>query len=156
MLAHSAWDFYFDRADREQLLERLRRQRDCPAEEVCLRHSNGRPVWVLATRSVVSLAYGHPELLQGTVIDITAQKKAQAFLGGIKDAISPVCRPERENAEMADLSQRLATLLQRASQALQPDNLPRMGRPEIQEFLLVLEEMKMLMSELEVLRLFRK
>jgi len=29
-----------------------------------------------------------------------------------------------------------------------------MGRPEIQELLLALEEMKMLMSELEILRLF--
>jgi PAS domain S-box-containing protein len=156
MLAHSAWDFYFDRADRELLLERLRRQRDCPAEEVCLRHSNGMPVWVLATRSVVSLAYGHPELLQGTVIDITAQKKAQASFASIKEGASSASRPEREKAETAALSQRLAVLLQRASQALQPDNLPRMRRPEIQEFLLVLEEMKMLMSELEVLRLFWK
>jgi hypothetical protein len=58
--------------------------------------------------------------------------------------------------ETAALSQRLAVLLQRASQALQPDNLPRLNRPEIQEFVLVLEEMKMLMSELEVLRLFPK
>jgi PAS domain S-box-containing protein len=156
MLAHSAWDFYFDRADREQLLERLRRQRDCPAEEVCLRHSNGMPVWVLATRSVVSLAYGHPELLQGTVIDITVQKKAQASFGTIKEVTSSASRPEREKVETAALSQRLAVLLQRASQALQPDNLPRLNRPEIQEFVLVLEEMKMLMSELEVLRLFPK
>jgi PAS domain S-box-containing protein len=156
LLAHSAWDFYFDRADREQLLERLRRQRDCPAEEVCLRHSSGMPVWVLATRSVVSLAYGHPELLQGTLIDITAQKKAQASFGSIKEVTSSASRPEREKVETAALSQRLAVLLQRASQALQPDNLPRLNRPEIQEFVLVLEEMKMLMSELEVLRLFPK
>jgi PAS domain S-box-containing protein len=156
MLAHSAWDFYFDRADREQLLERLRRERNCPAEEVCLRHSNGMPAWVLATRSVVSLAYGHPELLQGTVIDITAQKKAQASLASVKAVTSSASRPEREKSETAALSQRLATLLQRASQAIQPENLLQTGRPEIQEFLLVLEEMKMLMSELEVLRLFPK
>jgi PAS domain S-box-containing protein len=155
MLAHSAWDFYFDRRDREQLLERLRRERDCPAEEVCLRHSNGMPVWVLATRSVVSLAYGHRELLQGTVIDITAQKKAQASFASIKEVTSSAGRPEREKVETAAaLSQRLATLLQRASQAIQPENLLQTGRPEIQQFLLVLEEMKMLMSELEVLRLF--
>jgi PAS domain S-box-containing protein len=155
MLAHSAWDFYFDRRDREQLLERLRRERDCPAEEVCLRHSNGMPVWVLATRSVVSLAYGHPELLQGTVIDITAQKKAQASFASIKEVTSSAGRPEREKVETAAaLSQRLATLLQRASQAIQPENLLQTGRPEIQQLLLVLEEMKMLMSELEVLRLF--
>ena len=112
------------------------------------------PVWVLATPSVVSLAYGHPELLQGTVIDITAQKKAQASFASIKEVTSSASRPEREKVQKAALSQRLAILLQRASQALQPDNLPRMRRPEIQEFVIVLEEMKMLMSELEVLRLF--
>jgi hypothetical protein len=114
------------------------------------------PVWVLATRSVVSLAYGHPALLQGTVIEITAQKKVQASFASIKEVTSSASRSEHERVETAALSQRLAVLLQRASQALQPDNLPRMGRSETQEFLLVLEEMKMLMSELEVLRLFRK
>ena len=53
---------------------------------------------------------------------------------------------------MALLSQRLA-ILQRTNQAIQPYTLPQMGRPEIQELLLALEEMKMLMSELEILRL---
>lgn len=36
LLAHSAWDFYFDTADREALFERLRRRRNYPAEEVLL------------------------------------------------------------------------------------------------------------------------
>ena len=113
----------------------------------------------MASRTVADNAKGRPELLRSTAIDISAQKKlkrTEAFLGGIKDCHIGGKIPERENAEMADLSRRLAIVLQRASQTLQPANLPRMGRPETQEFLLVLEEMKMLMSELEVLRLFRK
>lgn len=155
MLARSAWDFYFDRADRANLLERLRKRRDCPAEEVLLRHSSGTPVWVLATRSVVSPVYGDPELLQGTLIDISSQRSAQSSAGGMQDiALSEMT--EGENSEIADLSQRLTILLRRASRALQPDNLSQMGRPEIKEFLLVLEEMKMLMSQLEVLRFFRE
>jgi hypothetical protein len=63
--------------------------------------------------------------------------------------------PEGENASIADLSQRLATLLRRVSQTLLPDNLSRIGKPQIQEFLLVLEQMKMLMSELEIVRLLQ-
>jgi PAS domain S-box-containing protein len=156
MLAYSAWDFYFDRAEREILLDRLRTQRNCPAEEVRLRGRNGAPVWVLATRTVVSFEYGVPELLQGTFIDITVHKTAQAWMGDTKYAESPARMPEGENARMADLSQRLATLLRRASQTLQPENLPRIGKPEIHEFWLVLEEIKMLMSELELLRFFRQ
>jgi hypothetical protein len=105
---------------------------------------------------VADNAKGRPELLLSTAIDITAHKETEAWLGGVKDVTSATRTPERENAEMADLSRRLAILLQRASQTLQPAKLSRMGRPETQEFLLVLEEMKMLMSELEVLRLFRK
>jgi hypothetical protein len=76
-------------------------------------------------------------------------EKAEASLGANEVATSPEGRPERE---IAHLCKRLGTPLQHASLALRPDNLLRMSRPEIQEFLLVLEEMKMAMSELEVLR----
>jgi PAS domain S-box-containing protein len=38
MLAHSeAWDFYFSRAERQILIDRLRTQGMSPVEEVCLR-----------------------------------------------------------------------------------------------------------------------
>jgi len=36
MLARTAWDFYFDRADRKALIDRLRTRGNCPAEEVLL------------------------------------------------------------------------------------------------------------------------
>jgi hypothetical protein len=84
------------------------------------------------------------------------EKKAQASLRDIKDAKTAARMTGYENVEITNLSQKLASLLQRASQTLQPENLSRMGRPEIKEFLLVLEEMKMLTSELEVIRLFPK
>ena len=154
MLAHIAWDFYFDRADREAMIEGLRRRRNCHAEEVCLRGRNGVPVWVLATRTVVSLAEGRPELLQGTVIDITAQKKAQARLRGIKATESTVRMPAGENARAADLSQQIGNLLRRLSKSLRPENLSQLDRAEMQECLRALEQVKMLMSELEILRLF--
>src|SRR5216684_4084170 len=99
MLAHSAWDFYFDRADREALIKRLRRRGNCPAEEVCLRGRDGAPVWLLATRTVASFADGVPELLQGTFIDITAQRKAQArLLRDVKNGESSATIPEGESA----------------------------------------------------------
>ena len=156
VLAHSAWDFYFDRIEREALIERLRSRGSCAAEEVCLRGKDGLPVWVLTTRSVASFKEGQPDQLLGTVIDITAQKKARAKLQEIEGAESAARAPENDSASTADLSYKLATLLRRANHALQPENLQQMGKPEIQEFLLVLEEMKMLISDLEVLRLFPK
>ncbi len=156
MLAHSAWDFYFHRAEREILIERLRTRANCPAEEVCLRGRNGVPVWVLATRTVASFANGIPELLQGTAIDITAQKKAQARLRDTKGEQASARMPEGESARMADLSQRIRNILRRVSKSLQPDNLSRIDRAEMQECFLALEQMKMLMSELEILHLLRE
>jgi PAS domain S-box-containing protein len=156
MLAHSAWDFYFHRAEREILIDRLRTRGHCPAEEVCLRGRNGVPVWVLATRAVASFADGVPELLQGTAIDITAQKKAQARLRDTKGGQSSATMPEGESARMADVSQRMRNILRRVSKSLQPDNLSRIDRAEMQEFFLALDQMKMLMSELEIIRLLRE
>jgi PAS domain S-box-containing protein len=156
MLAHSAWDFYFNRAEREILLDRLLTRGSCPPEEVCLRAGNGAPIWVLTRRTVASFVDGLPELLQGTFIDITAQKKAQARLRDIKAGQSSGTLPEGESAQVADLSQRIGNILRRVSKSLQPDNLSQIDRAEIQECFIALEQMKMLMSELEILRLGRK
>jgi PAS domain S-box-containing protein len=155
MLAHSAWDFYFDRADREAMIERLRRRRNCPAEEFCLRGRNGVPVWVLATRTVVSFTEGRPELFQGTLIDITAQKKAETNLRQNKIAESSASTRKGEDARLADLSERIGNILRRLSKSLQPDNLSQIDRAEVQECFLALEQIKMLISELEILHLLR-
>ena len=80
------------------------------------------PVWVLATRTVVSFAEGRTEL----------------------------------SARMAELSKRIRDILRRVSKSLQPENLSQIDRAEMKECLLALEQIKMLMSELEVLHLLRE
>jgi PAS domain S-box-containing protein len=155
MLNHTAWDFYFHREERERLLDELHTQRDCPMEEVCMRHRSGRPVWILATRTVVSFAEGRPDLLQGTLIDITVQRKARAPWEHLNHE-SPASRREGDAEKMTDLAQTLATLLLHASEILHPNNLPRIGKSEIQDFVLTFEQMKMSMSDLEILNLFHE
>lgn len=159
MLARTAWDFYFHRAEREALIDRLRTQEYCPAEEVCLRGRDGVPVWVLTTRTVARFAHGLPDLLQSTFIDITAQRGAQRRRDtkALENALESADRmPDGASARMADLSQRLGTLLRRVGKTLQPSNLSRIDRSEIQECSLALEQMKMLISELEIVRLLRE
>lgn len=153
MLTHSAWDFYFERSEREALLRRLRTQDDlCHAEEACLRTRTGDPVWVLTTRAVVSFEMDRPELLQGTVIDITDQRRAQARLRDIKHSALSSFSPVGESTATPDISQRLVPLVERVSNTLQPNNLSRIDRAEMRECLLALEQLKMLIAELEVRR----
>ena len=102
---------------------------------------------------MVSFAEGRPELFQGTLIDVTAQKKAQTTLRDIKHAEPSALFPASESAQTLDIAQKLSPLLQRVSKTLQPNNLPRIDKSEIRECLLALEQVKMLMAELEVRRL---
>ena len=141
MLASSdAWDFYFKRAEREILIDRLRRPGNISAEEVCLRARDGAPIWVIARRTVASYVDGVPDLLQGTFIDITAQKTAQARLGDI----------------INDLSQRIGNILRRVNKSRHPDSVPQIDGGEMQQCFVALDQMKTLMSELEISRLGRK
>jgi transposase len=55
-----------------------------------------------------------------------------------------------------DLSERIRNILRRVSKSLRPENLSQFDRAEMQECLLALEQMKMLMSELEILHLLRE
>ena len=158
VLAHSAWDFYFDRAEREKLLARFRTsdKRMHAPEEILMRGKNGTPVWVLAIRSVVSFADGRPELLQDTVIDITARKTSQTGFGPSRMPESPANSLEGKAARMDDLSRQIGNILRRVSKSLQADNLSKIDRMEMQECFLALEQAKLLMSELRILSLLRE
>jgi PAS domain S-box-containing protein len=73
VLGQSAHAFYFDPADRDTLLVRLRAQQFLGNCEVRFRHRNGSPVWVLANISLVPGDAG-PELVFGTFMDVTERR----------------------------------------------------------------------------------
>src|ERR1700719_4100913 len=112
MLAHSdGWDFYFNRAERDILIDRLRTLGHSSAEEVCLRARDGAPIWVIARRTVASYVDDVPELLQATFIDITMQKNVQSRLRDIIGGQSSGATPEGKRAGISGLSQRIANIL---------------------------------------------
>jgi len=120
----------------------------------------------------VSLASEHGS---GRKIDVAALGRGTHF-GEFADTLSTCCRaytvdvipagdaslnvrqcsvsgPKNEGFLTADLSQRIGNILRRVSKSLQPQNLSQMDRTEIRECFLALEQMKMLLSELEILQL---
>src|SRR5262249_1846662 len=50
--AHSTWEFYHSRADRDRLLAQLREHGTLFSHELCFRHKDGSPVYGLANVSL--------------------------------------------------------------------------------------------------------
>ncbi|HJQ38914.1 MAG TPA: PAS domain S-box protein [Thermoanaerobaculia bacterium] len=71
-LATAATDLYFDRTERDRVVQMLRAQGSLSNSELRLRRRDGSAVWVLEN---VTLLDG--DTLEGTIIDITDRKHAQ-------------------------------------------------------------------------------
>jgi PAS domain S-box-containing protein len=78
MLTHSTKEFYFDLDVRERFLARLRADHVLTNYELCLRRTDGTPVWIL--ENVTLLREGNDEVLEATIIDITERKRVEEAL----------------------------------------------------------------------------
>lgn len=76
ILSHSAWDLYANRTEREVAIHRLLRQKVTANEEFFLQRKDGSSMWILANRTLNESE--HPPVIEGTMMDITAQKRAEA------------------------------------------------------------------------------
>ena len=84
-LAHAANDHYLGPADREAYSARLQEQKALTNFERCLRRKDGNPVWVLENATFLDGKNGAPGVIEGTLIDITERKQAEAELRKAKD-----------------------------------------------------------------------
>jgi len=75
LLGHHAAEFYWSPAERDELVERLARDRRVDAVEVRLRHASGEMLWALAS---AQFAEQEPNVVEGSVLDINARKRAEA------------------------------------------------------------------------------
>ncbi|MEA2336767.1 MAG: hypothetical protein QOE82_774 [Thermoanaerobaculia bacterium] len=73
----SAGELYQHPEQREQYIADLRRERMMTSHEISLRRKDGQPVWLIES---VHLLDGDPEILEGTLIDITDRKLAENAL----------------------------------------------------------------------------
>jgi PAS domain S-box-containing protein len=164
VLARTAWDFYFDRADREAFISPLRVIENYSAEEGVFRHRSGRPVCVMNTRIVARRNNDRPELILSTSVDITEQKRLEKRVRELSKSILnlPEPRPDGEShaftsssakAGLALVFEELGALLRRVNESLRPGKIRLFGRSDAQDFILIVERMKVLVEQLEILRL---
>ncbi|MGH9420002.1 MAG: PAS domain-containing protein, partial [Thermoanaerobaculia bacterium] len=77
LMERSATELYQDPSHRKENITILRRERMMTSQEISLRRKDGQPCWLVES---VHLLDGDPEILEGTVIDITDRKLAENAL----------------------------------------------------------------------------
>jgi|GEM_PF-6852338 len=77
VLDRRATEFYFDAADREKFIARLREEGALIAFEWRLRRKDGSPVWVLENSSLIEGKESQPASIEGTLVNITERKRAE-------------------------------------------------------------------------------
>jgi diguanylate cyclase (GGDEF)-like protein/PAS domain S-box-containing protein len=75
-LTHRASDFYFDSAEREVLVERLREAKSLTNLEARFRREDGSTIWALENVSLLENDKNGPAIIEGTIVDITERKLA--------------------------------------------------------------------------------
>ena len=99
LMAHSARDLYLHPAERDRFIESLRREKMKTSHEILLRKKDGRPCWLIES---VHLLEGDPEVLEGTVIDITDRKLAENALRESEKRYRLLVERMREGLAQAD------------------------------------------------------
>jgi diguanylate cyclase (GGDEF)-like protein/PAS domain S-box-containing protein len=73
MLGH-----YADLRERAALVQKMRAAGALTEEEVALKRADGSPAWILANALLLPARGGAPEIIEGTVVDITQRKNVES------------------------------------------------------------------------------
>ncbi|MGA2077092.1 MAG: PAS domain S-box protein [Terriglobia bacterium] len=80
VLAHPVLDFYFTEQERLRFLEELNKAGGLSNFEMRLRRKDGSPLWVIASVKLLAGQAGDAQVIQGTLVDITERKRAEAAM----------------------------------------------------------------------------
>jgi PAS domain S-box-containing protein len=72
-----AQNLYFNVVDRQDLLDLLIQERSVTNHEIRMRRRDGTPTWVLLNAHLVEGGTGEPQVIEGTVFDITERKRLE-------------------------------------------------------------------------------
>ncbi len=106
-LTHSAVDHYLTAEDRRAFVQRLLTDRRLTNFEARLKRQDGQPVWVLLNATLLEGKSGGPEIIEGTLIDITQRKEAEYALKRAMDTAEAATRAKSEF--LANMSHEIRT-----------------------------------------------
>jgi PAS domain S-box-containing protein len=142
--SHTAWELHYDSAERQDCMRYLKEFRTVSNVEVRLRRLDGTPIWVLQNCTLIPGENGGPDIVEGTLIDITERKRAEDALRRLSRRLLRLQDEERRRIarELHDtIAQQLAavamylSVIRRSAAALDAQ-----GRQALEESLALVEE----------------
>jgi PAS domain S-box-containing protein len=106
-VGRSVLDHYVHRVDRDALIDRLRESQSLPDVEAELLRKDGTAVWVLESSSLHRGSNGAPDVLEGTIVDITERKRAESALQRASEIAEAANRAKSEF--LANMSHEIRT-----------------------------------------------
>jgi PAS domain S-box-containing protein len=106
-LAKPMADHYSAAGDRSEFVARLMNEDSMSGFESKLKGRDGHPVWVLETATLLASGIGGSSVIEGTILDITERKNAEAALLAAKYAAEEANRSKSEF--LANMSHEIRT-----------------------------------------------
>jgi PAS domain S-box-containing protein len=104
-LARNAVESYYTPADWEALITLLKEKKTLSNLELRLRAKDGRPVWVFGNLTLLEGTGSVPQMVEGTLIDITDRKFAEQLLRKAHDELE--ARVIERTVELANINEAL-------------------------------------------------